>query len=127
RLDYPIFTGGQTSAKIAQARSQRDQARAEMEKAERFVRLEIKRQWLSVLEAAERARSQESAIGQARRALEAVEIRYRAGEASLLDQNDATLALQRARLQFATALHDYRVSLAALERAAGTRPEENAR
>jgi len=124
RLNYPFFTGGQTSAKIAQARSRRDAARTGMEQVARGIRVEVKRQWLAVKEALERAQSQESAISQARRALEATEIRYRAGEASLLEQNDATLALQQTRLLYANALHDYRAALAALERAVGMPVEE---
>jgi outer membrane protein len=127
RLNYPLFTGGQTTAKIGQARSQRDVARTTMDKIARAIKVEVKREWLNVKEAWERAQSQESAISQARRALEATEIRYRAGQASLLEQNDATLALQQTRLLYANALHDYRVALAALERAAGMPVEETAR
>ena len=127
RLSFPFFTGGQTSAKIEEARVQRDQARTGLEKIERRIRVEVKRQWLAAREALERAQSQEAAISQARRALEATEIRYRAGEASLLEQNDVTLALQQTRLLYANALHDYRVALAALERAAGAPAEEAAR
>jgi outer membrane protein TolC len=84
----------------------------------------VKRNWLAVIEASERAESQESAIGQARRALEATEIRYKAGHASQLELNDATLALNRVRMLYAQALHDYQVALAALERATGTKIEE---
>ncbi len=127
RLNYPLFTGGQTTAKIAQARSQRDVARTTMEKSSRALKVEVKREWLMVKEAWERAQSQESAISQARRALDATEIRYRAGQASLLEQNDATLALQQTRLLYANALHDYRVALAALERAVGMPVEEAVR
>ena len=127
RLSYPFYTGGQTSAKIEAARAQRDQARTALDKIERRIRVEVKRQWLAVREALQRAQSQEAAISQARRALEATEIRYRAGEASLLEQNDVTLALQQTRLLYANALHDYRVALAALERAAGAPAEETAR
>jgi outer membrane protein TolC len=124
RLNYPLFTGGQASAQVAQASAKRDTARSAMDKAARGIKVNVKRQWLSVKEALERAQSQESAISQARRALEATEVRYRAGEASLLEQNDATLALQRARLQYVNALHDYQVALAALERAVGMPVEE---
>jgi len=127
RLNYPLFAGGQTTAKIQQARSQRDQARTTMDKVARAIKVEVKREWLNVKEAWERAQSQESAISQARRALEATEIRYRAGQASLLEQNDVTLALQQTRLLYANALHDYRVALAALERAAGMPVEEAVR
>ncbi|MBI5240244.1 MAG: TolC family protein [Elusimicrobia bacterium] len=127
RLNYPIFTGGQGEAKIRQSASERDQARTAMDKAARSLKVEVKREWLKIREAWERAQSQESAISQARRALEATEVRYRAGQASLLEQNDATLALQQTRLLYANALFDYRTALTALERAVGAPVEEAAR
>jgi outer membrane protein TolC len=88
-------------------------------KIERSTRVETKRQWLAMREAAERARSQESAIGTARRALQTTENRYKAGEASQLELTDASLALNRVRLLHVQALHDYWAGLAALERAIG--------
>jgi outer membrane protein TolC len=119
-LRWPLFTGGDISESIRQARIQSELARTASEKIGRSVRVRLKQAWLSAQEAAERARSQEEAVGQARRALEATELRYRAGQSSQLELTDATLALQRARLFYAQALHDYRAQLAALERAAGS-------
>lgn len=124
RLRFPFFTGGETRERVRQARIDHERAREGMRKIERGVRVEVKRQWLGVKEAAERQLSQDKAIGQARRALEATEIRYKAGHASQLELNDATLALNRARTAHAQAQHDYQVALAALERVAGTKIEE---
>lgn len=124
RLRFPFFTGGETLERVRQARINHERAREAMQKAERAVRVEIKRQWLAVKEAQERAVSQETAIGQARRALEATEVRYKGGRASQLELNDATLALNRARTLHAQASHDFLAALAAMERAAGTRLEE---
>lgn len=124
RLRFPFFTGGETRERVRQARIDHERAREGMRKTERAVRVEVKRQWLAVKEAGERALSQDKAIGQARRALEATEVRYKAGHASQLELNDATLALNRAATQHAQALHDYQVALAALERAAGANIEE---
>jgi outer membrane protein TolC len=81
--------------------------------------VDVKRQWLDAREALERAQSQETAIDQARRALESIEVRYKAGQAGQLDLTDATLALNRARTTHVRALNDYWVGLAALQRAAG--------
>lgn len=124
RLRFPFFTGGETRERVRQAEIDHQRATEAMRKAERSTRVEVKRQWLSVREARERALSQETAIGQARRALEATEVRYRAGRASQLELNDATLALNRARTSHAQALHDFNAALAALERAAGGGIEE---
>ena len=124
RLRFPFFTGGEIHERVRQARIDHERAGEAMRKIERSVRVEVKRQWLAVNEAGERALSQEKAIGQARRALEATEVRYKEGHAGQLELNDATLALNRAATQHAQALHDYQVALAALERAAGARIEE---
>ncbi|MEK7287662.1 MAG: TolC family protein [Elusimicrobiota bacterium] len=124
RLSFPFFTGGETLERVRQAKIDRQRAQEAMRKAERAVRVEVKRQWLTLREAQERAVSQEAAIGQARRALEATEVRYKAGQASQLELNDATLAFNRARIFHAQALHDDLAALAALERAVGIKFEE---
>lgn len=127
RLRYPFFTGGDLLERVRQAKLDKEKALTLSDKIKRSVRMELKRHWLSVQEAAERSSSQQSAISQARRALEATEIRFRQGESSQLELTDATLALQRARLLHAQALHDYGVEFAGLERAVGTPLEETAR
>ena len=119
RLNYPLFTGGDRLEKVRQARINRDRTLQEQYRLERAVRVDVRRQWLDIREALERARSQEEAIDQARRALEATEIRYKAGRASQLELNDATFALNRVRTLYILAAHDYWVSRAALEKAAG--------
>lgn len=124
RLRFPFFTGGETLERVRQARIDHERSVEAQRKAERAVRVEVKRQWLAAKEAEERARSQETAIGQARRALEATETRYKSGDASQLELNDATLALSRARTLYAQASHDFLAAMAGLERAAGARLEE---
>ena len=124
RLRFPFFTGGKTIESVRQARIDHARALEVQRKAARAVRVEVKRQWLAAKEAEERARSQETAIDQARRALEATETRYKSGDASQLELNDATLALRRARTLYAQASHDFLAAKAALERAAGARLEE---
>ena len=119
RLNYPLFTGGDRLEKVRQAKVDYQRARERESQLERAVRVDVRRQWLAIAEALERARSQETAIDAARLALKAIETRYKAGQASLLDLNDATIALNQVRTRFILAAHDYWVSLAALERAIG--------
>jgi outer membrane protein TolC len=57
-------------------------------------------------ESAERLNSQSTAVEQARKALEATEVRFRNGLAGQLDLNDATLALNRARTLYDQAQYD---------------------
>ncbi len=119
RLNYPLFTGGDRLERVRQARINKNRAQAEEDRLERAVRVDVRRQWLNIAEALERARSQEEAIDQARRALGATETRYKAGRASQLELNDTTFALNRVRTLYIQAAYDYWVGWAALEKAAG--------
>jgi outer membrane protein len=119
KLDYPLFTGGDRLEKIRQSKIDLGRAQERESQIERSVRIDVRRQWLAIVEALERARAQETAIQEARLALKATEIRYKAGQASLLDLNDATFALNQIRTRYTLAARDYWVSLAGLERAVG--------
>lgn len=118
-MNFPIFSGGQVREQVAQARLAYERAMEEEAQTRRDVLVDVKRQWLSAEEALERAQSEETAIGQGRRALDSTEVRYKAGRAGQLDLIDTTLALDRTRTNYAQALSDYWTSLAALERATG--------
>ncbi len=120
RLHYPIFTGGDRLERVRQAQVDLGRAQEREAQIERAVRIDVRRQWLAITEALERSRSQEAAIEEARRALKSIEIRYKAGQSSLLDLNDATISLSQIRTRYILAAHDYWVSLAALERAIGS-------
>lgn len=127
RLRYPLFTGGDLTERVRQARLDYETALTSSDKVQRAIRVEVKRAWLSAHEASERVQSQASAVAQARRALESTENRYKEGQSSQLELTDSTLSLLRARLLYAQSLHDYRVQLAALERAVGSPIEEASR
>jgi len=118
-LRFPVFAGGQVHERVAQSNLAYEKSLAVEAQVRRAARVDVKRQWLDAREALERAQSQETAIDQARRALESIEVRYKAGQAGQLDLTDATLALNRARTTHVRALNDYWVGLAALQRAAG--------
>ncbi|MFA5975140.1 MAG: TolC family protein [Elusimicrobiota bacterium] len=119
KLSYPLFAGGSQWESVRQARVAYQRDKEQEDRLERAVRVDVRRQWLAITEALERAKSQEEAVEEARLALKATEIRYRAGQANQLELNDATFALNRVRTLYIQAAHDYQVSLASLERAAG--------
>jgi outer membrane protein len=124
-LNYPLFTGGEVWGKTKVAGKEYERTRQIEERTERSVRVEVKQHWLNLQEADERNRADEVGVKQAGRALGIVEARYAAGEASQLEMNDATVALNRARTLYAQSANDYWVSLASLERAVGAPLEEN--
>ncbi|MBL0057997.1 MAG: TolC family protein [Elusimicrobia bacterium] len=119
RAYTPLFMGGSNLERIRQAELEYQKSVEQEKQAERSVRAALKTDYLDAQEALERAQSQNTAIAQARRALDAMEVRYRAGQASQLDLNDATLSLQRARLAHVLALSDYWTSVGAVEKTTG--------
>ncbi len=123
-MNFPVFSGGQVREQVAQARLAYERALEDEAQTRRDVLVDVKRQWLGAEEALERAQSEETAIGQGRRALDSTEVRYKAGRAGQLDLIDTTLALDRTRTNYAQALSDYWTSLAALERATGVSLKE---
>ncbi|HCC48630.1 MAG TPA: hypothetical protein DEQ38_11035 [Elusimicrobia bacterium] len=106
RLAVPLFAGGSTSSKVRQAELQSDIARNNLAELERRIKIEVKKAWLGGREASQRLASQGTAVAQARKALEATEVRFRNGLASQLDLNDATLALNRSQTLYTQARHD---------------------
>lgn len=125
RAYAPIFMGGSNLERIRQAEIEYQKSLELENQAERTARVALKTDYLDAQEALERAQSQNAAIAQARRALDAMEVRYGAGQASQLDLNDATLSLQRARLAHVLALSDYWTSVAAVEKTTGVQFKEN--
>ncbi len=125
RLKYPIFTGGENWQKYQQAKIGHEKAVQQEEKIKRSVRTEVKQNWLALHEAEDRAAAQEAAIQQSKRALEVTEVRYRAGQSSQLELNDTTFSVNRTRLVYVLALHDYWLSLARLDRAVGAPIKED--
>lgn len=106
RLSLPLFAGGATSSRTRQAKLQANIADNNLREMERRVKIDLKKAWLSLKEAAERLGSQGTAVEQARKAVAATEVRFKNGLAGQLELNDATLALARAQTLYNQAQHD---------------------
>jgi outer membrane protein TolC len=106
RLSLPLFAGGSTSSRTSQAKLQANIADNNLREMERRVKIDLKKSWLSLKEAAERLGSQGTAVEQARKAVAATEVRFKNGLAGQLELNDATLALARAQTLYNQAQHD---------------------
>jgi outer membrane protein TolC len=119
RLSLPLFAGGAVSSRTRQAKLQEGIADNNLRELERRIKIEVKKAWLSMKEAAERLESQGTAVETARKALAATEVRFRNGLAGQLELNDATLALNRAQTFYNQAQHDACSSDAQLKWALG--------
>jgi HAE1 family hydrophobic/amphiphilic exporter-1 len=118
-VSWPLFQGLRRRADVDAAQAQVQQATLQLAQLEESVRLEYD----TALRELERARLQIAAAGrtvaQAQRVYDLTELRYREGLATQLDVSSARLALQQARLNEATAYHDYYLARARAERALG--------
>ncbi|OGR81841.1 MAG: hypothetical protein A2X32_06505 [Elusimicrobia bacterium GWC2_64_44] len=119
KLSLPLFSGGATSSKIRQTELQAVIVRNNLAELERKIKIEVKKAWLGGREASQRLASRGTAVAQARKALEATEVRFRNGLSSQLDLNDATLALNRSQTLYTQARHDVCSAAAELKWAVG--------
>ncbi len=119
QLTWNLFEGFFTVNKIKETQALVDTARADYESLELQVRLEVEQAYITVVEAAERIGATEKAIEAARENLRLAQGRYDAGVGTILDLTDAQLSLSNAEADNVTALTDYRVGLAVLDRVVG--------
>jgi outer membrane protein TolC len=120
---WNIFDGNATRGRIAQARSQLEQARLFFEEAELSVQVEVRRAISSLQEATELAGASQKVVAQAEEAVRLADARYAAGTATQLDVLQARNDLTTARLNQLEAFYRFNVANAALRRAMGL-PDE---
>jgi outer membrane protein len=119
QASIPIFNGLRTQGQIDQARAELRLAELQRVQTRQGLELELE----AVLGEFDAARAQIDArratVGQAVRALELAELRFRSGLATQLDISNARLLLQQARVNEAQSLFNYVNALARLERVSG--------
>jgi outer membrane protein TolC len=119
---WAIFDGKSTRGRVAQARSRVDQARLNYEEVALLIDAEVRRAYLSYLDAQELVAASVRVIEQAEESLRLARARSNAGAATQLDVLQTQVALTEARSNQARAYHDVTVALARLRRAAGLEP-----
>ena len=88
-------------------------------KARESIELEVRQNYLNVFAAKEQIRATEAAVQQAEEAYKIATVRYTSGVGINLDVLDAQLLLNQARTNYITALYDYNIGIATLEKAMG--------
>lgn len=123
-VTVPIFDGGRSKGRIAQAQAMRNKAVQSRLAAENQVRLETTDAFDRLTVAARLLRAADLNITQARRALDMTRANYGLGAATLLDVTDAQQALTDAERIRIDALHDGADARATLRYAMGLEPVE---
>jgi outer membrane protein len=120
-LTWTLFDGGNMIAQVREKRALVESARAEVKVTELNIAQEVEQTYLVVNEAQERIAASQTAVASAQENFRLAQGRFDAGVGTILELTDAQLFLTQAQNTEAQALADYRVALAALERATGRR------
>ena len=86
------------------------------------VQLEVSQAYLNVQDAAEQIAMAEQTVLQAQENYDLASGRYRVGVGSPIEVADATITLNNARANLNSALFNYKIAQAALEKSTGAKP-----
>jgi len=119
-LTVPIFSGGKKYNNIRQTRVSIDQLQWQREDTERNLQLAVKQQMDNMNTSVKQYDASRKGVEQAERGYLIAQKRYDTGAGTLLELNDAELALTQARLNFNQSIYDYMTSKADLLQITGT-------
>ncbi|MDL2282134.1 TolC family protein [Parabacteroides sp. OttesenSCG-928-G06] len=124
-LSIPIFSGGSKLQKINQTKMNISQLNLQRDDLQRNLQLAVKQYMDNMNTCLKRYDAAQRGVGQAQRGQAIAQKRYDTGAGTLLELNDAELALTQSKLNFNQAIYDYMVSKAELDKILGKRPELN--
>lgn len=116
---WAIFDGKATQGQVAQALSQEEQSRLQLEEAKLSVQVEVRRALSSLSEATELTDAAIRVVEQAEEALRLANARYGAGTATQLELLSAQVALTAARNNQLQASYSHSAAAASVRRALG--------
>ena len=118
-LNIPIFAGGKRYQQIRQAKNQYQQVQLQTENTERQLKIAI-RQSLTTMETNMKSYySAQEAVSMAAKGYAIAEKAYQVGRSTLIELNDAQLALTQAQLAEYQAIYNFVVAKAQLEQTLG--------
>ena len=123
-LSIPVFQGGRNIQKQRQTRIQMENLKLERENLERNLQLSVNSNLSTMQTALEELSYSKENIGQAEKAYRISEKRYEVGSGTLLEMNDAEVALTQARLAYTQAIYNYVAARSDLEKTLGTNAAE---
>ncbi len=118
-VNVPIFSGGLTSARVAESRANLRGLRADERTLRQEIALDVRRALLDVTRFAQSIEVSSRAAEQARENLELAQGRYETGVGNVIELTDAQVQRARAEAERVGALYDHQIAVAALEQAIG--------
>lgn len=122
-LSMPLFTGGSRVEKVRQTQVSITQLHLQRTDVERSLQLALKQYDDNMNSCLKRFNAAQKGVEQAERGYAIARKRYDTGGGTLLEMNDAELALTQARLNFNQAIYDYMISKSELDKLLGKQHE----
>jgi outer membrane protein TolC len=123
-LSFPIFAGGSRIQKINQTKVTITQLQLQKDNLERSLQLVVRQSLDNMSTCVKRYSAAQKGVEQAGRGYRIVQKRYDTGAGTLLEMNDAELAMTQAKLNFNQAIYEYIVAKADLEKITGKHPHQ---
>ena len=124
-LNVPIFSGGKRRATINQAKINLTTLQLQRENTERQLHTAIMQYESSMQTSLKQYHASSENISQAKRGYEIAVKRYEVGGGTLVDVDNSQLAYTQAELSRSTAIFNYLINQASLEKIKGTYSQEN--
>ena len=119
-LRWNLFNGMADKARVKEAQAALHHSKAEQERADSAIRLQVRRAWAELGAAQQRIESVRAAQAEAEESLRILQNRYAAGLSTVTDLLRVETSLLDTRTRYLAAVHDQRIAAAMLELAAGT-------
>jgi outer membrane protein len=119
QMNIPLFTGFLTKYQVEEAKANLDVLAANEALLRQTIYQDVRQALLNMREAADRIVVAELSVRQATENLELANGRYASGVGSPIEVTDALVAASNAKTAHISALYDYKVAQASLEKAAG--------
>ena len=121
-VDFPLFEGGQISARVREEQARLSAAQERLRKLELQIRLEVETAALNVTSAQQRILTTGKSVEQAQEGYGIEQDKYDFGKGTIVDVLDAQSALLEAQSTYYRALADHEIAKAQLRLATGGRP-----
>lgn len=118
-FEFPLFSGFNNFYQYQEASLLLKEAHLAYNNLERAITLEVKAAYLNLLAAKEALMTAQENVGQAEKAFEIMETRYKNGLATNLEFMDAQLAFMQAKTNYLSALKNYNTSMAEIYKSIG--------
>jgi outer membrane protein len=119
-LRWSLWNGGETKARVQQARFAESRAEALRKRSDSAIHLEVRKAYLDLQAAAQRLEVASAASAEAEEAQRIIQNRHQSGLTTVTELLRSETALAAARTHYLAAVYDQRVAAAVLEHAAGT-------